>query len=41
MELARLPIEKKIQILIQLQKIASGILSQTRGIRHAPWDIRP
>ncbi|MBI1908932.1 MAG: hypothetical protein HYS22_02035 [Deltaproteobacteria bacterium] len=37
-ELARLPIEEKFRILLQLQKIASSIL-QSRGVEKKPWDM--
>jgi len=37
-ELAQLPIEEKIKILLQLQKMASPILS-ARGIKRTPWLI--
>lgn len=36
--LAKLPIEEKIKILVQLQKIAAPILA-TRGIKKQPWKI--
>ena len=35
-ELARLPVEEKFKILLQLQKIASPIL-RARGIEKKPW----
>ena len=37
-ELAKLTIEEKIKILVELQKIACPILS-TRGIKRTPWVI--
>ncbi len=36
--LARLPIEEKVKILIQLQKIAAPILA-ARGVKRKPWEI--
>lgn len=39
-ELSRLPIEKKISILISLQKMASEVRKTVGGITHRPWDIR-
>lgn len=35
-ELANLPIEEKVKILIQLQQIASTIYSK-RGLKKTPW----
>ena len=37
-ELAKLPIEEKIKILVQLQKIASVVLL-TRGLKRQPWRV--
>ena len=37
-ELAKLPVEEKVKILVQLQKIAIPILAQ-RGIKHKPWVV--
>lgn len=37
-DLASLPIEEKIKILVQLQKIASPILA-IRGVKKNPWAI--
>jgi hypothetical protein len=39
-ELSQLPIEQKVKILLDLQMMASPILSQ-RGIQRKPWKIRP
>jgi len=38
-KLANLPIEEKIKILIELQKIASQIYS-IRGIKKKPWKLQ-
>lgn len=38
--LAKLPIEKKILILIQLQKIAGGISSKKGEIRTLEWNLK-
>ncbi|MBI4124487.1 MAG: hypothetical protein HY609_05530 [Deltaproteobacteria bacterium] len=35
-ELARLPVEEKFKILLQIQKIACSILKE-RGIKREPW----
>jgi hypothetical protein len=37
--LARLPIEKKISLLVQLQKTAAPILA-SRGLKRTPWNIQ-
>jgi len=39
-ELAGLPFEEKIRILIDLQKMASDIRATVGGIKRRPWDIR-
>ena len=39
-ELAKLPFERKIRILIELQKIADDIRATLRGIKRRSWDIR-
>lgn len=38
-ELAKLPFEKKIDILIELQKMASGVPSIRRKHKLGPWKI--
>ncbi len=38
-ELAHLPIEQKIQILIRLQKMASGIRPHLRKSWQRPWSF--
>lgn len=38
--LAKLPFEEKILILIQLQKIASGLPSNRQEAKRWVWDIR-
>lgn len=37
--LSRLPIEQKVQILLELQKMACPVLSQ-RGLHRRPWKIK-
>ncbi|MFH0800137.1 MAG: hypothetical protein V2A66_08165 [Pseudomonadota bacterium] len=37
-DLAQLPVEEKVRILVQLQKIASPILS-ARGLKREPWSV--
>ena len=37
-ELARLPVEEKVKILIQLQNMAIPILAN-RGIKRKPWVV--
>jgi len=39
-ELASLPFEEKIRILIDLQKMASDIRATVGGTKRRPWDIR-
>jgi hypothetical protein len=39
-ELAKLPFERKIRILIELQKIADDIRTTLRGTKRRSWDIR-
>ena len=39
-ELAKLPFERKILMLIELQKIADDIGATLRGIKRRSWDIR-
>ncbi len=39
-ELAGLPIERKIRILLTMQKMADDIRLRTGGARHRIWDIR-
>ena len=39
-ELARLPIERKIRILLALQKMAGDVRSRAGGARRRPWKIR-
>lgn len=39
-ELAKLPFEKKILILAELQKMAQEIRHVARGTKKHPWEIR-
>jgi hypothetical protein len=39
LKLARLPIEKKIRILVELQKMASGVRPKAGGLRRRPWTL--
>jgi len=38
-ELAKLPFERKIRILIELQKIADDIRATLRGSKRRSWNI--
>ena len=38
-ELARLPIEEKIRIIVELQKMANGILAATGRAQRRVWEI--
>lgn len=39
-ELAKLPLEEKIRILADLQKMANEIRATVGGIKRRSWDIR-
>jgi len=39
-ELAKLPLERKIRILVNLQKMANEIRATVGGIKRRSWDIR-
>lgn len=39
--LAQLPLEKKIQILVELQKVARGVDGGRRRLAPSAWKIRP
>ena len=38
-ELAALPIEEKVQILLQLQRMTAEIAWETRGVKLEPWKL--
>lgn len=40
MELARLPIEEKIRILLGMQKLVGGLRPAARGMKRRAWAIR-
>lgn len=39
-ELAKLPFERKIRMLVELQRMADDIQATLRGIKRRSWDIR-
>lgn len=38
-ELAALPIEEKVEILIMLQRMVAEIAWETRGVKLEPWKL--
>lgn len=38
-ELAALPIEEKVQILVRLQQMVADIARETRGVKLEPWKL--